>query len=218
MKDIIIVGAGGMGRKLYTCLDRINKIEKKWNIKGYIDDNLEALEGIKTDLPLIGTIKDWIPSENEVFAMGISESKTKFKVAKLMKKKGATFETIVSPEVLLGEYVQIGEGSVVITPYNVESCVKIGKFVTLLGSTIALDGVIEDYATTAGFANLTTAHIGRGAYVASHVVLVPEFNVGEGAYVGAGSVVMKDVQPYTQVFGSPARVIGKLEEFNYDEV
>lgn len=216
MKDIIIVGAGGMGRKLFTCLARINEIEKKWNIKGYIDDNLTALEGVKTDLPLIGTIKDWMPSENEVFAMGISDSKVKYKVAKQLKAKGALFETIVSPEVLLGEYVEIGEGSVVITPYNVESGVKIGKFVTLLGSTIALDGEIDDYATTAGFANLTTSKIGKGAYVASHVVLVPGVNVGDGAYVGAGSIVMKEVKPYTKVFGSPARVFGEMEKFDYE--
>lgn len=216
MKDIIIVGAGGMGRKLFTCLKRMNKLEKRWNIKGYIDDNKTALDGVKTELSLIGTIKDWIPAENEVFAMGISDSRIKYKIAKQLKAKGAVFETIVSPEVLLGEYVEVGEGSVVITPYNVESCVKIGKFVTLLGSTIALDGEIDDYATTAGFANLTTSKIGKGAYIASHVVLVPGVNVGEGAYVGAGSIVMKEVSPYTQVFGSPARVVGEMERFDYE--
>lgn len=216
MKDLIIVGAGGMGRKLFTCVQRINKIENKWNIKGYIDDNLHALDGIKTELSLIGTIKNWNPSENEVFVMGISDSKIKYKVAKQMKEKGAKFETIVSPEVLMGEYVEIGEGSVVITPYNVESCAKIGKFVTLLGSTIALDGEIGDYSTTAGFANLTTAKIGKGAYVASHVVIVPGINIGDGAYVGAGSIVTRDIKPFTKVFGNPARVIGEEEEFDYE--
>lgn len=216
MKDIIIVGAGGMGRKLFICLKRINEIKRRWNIKGYIDDNLNALDNIRTDLKLIGTISEWHPSENEVFAMGISDQKIKYKVANSLKSRGAKFETIISPDVILGEYVDIGEGSVIITPYNVESGVRIGKFVTLLGSTIALDGEIGDYTTTAGFANLTTANIGKGAYIASHAVLLPKVMVGEGAYVGAGSIVTKNIEPFRQVFGNPARVIGEMEEFYYD--
>ena len=37
MKDLIIVGAGGMGRKVHVCLKRLNA-DGKWNIKGFIDD------------------------------------------------------------------------------------------------------------------------------------------------------------------------------------
>lgn len=216
MKNIIIVGAGGMGRKLFACLSRMNAIEKRWNIKGCIDDNINALDGINTDLKLIGTIKDWVPDKNELFAMGISDPKNKHEIAKVLIAKGARFETIISPDVILGEYVEVGEGSVIITPYNVESCVKIGKFVTLLGSTIALDGEIGDYSTTGGFANLTTAVIGKGVYVGSHAVLLPGLKIGDGAYIGVGSIAMKDVKQYTQIFGNPARVIGELETFDFN--
>jgi acetyltransferase-like isoleucine patch superfamily enzyme len=38
-------------------------------------------------------------------------------------------------------------------------------------------------------------------------VVLPHITIGEGAVVGAGSVVIKDVAPYTTVFGSPAKVI-----------
>ena len=47
MKKLIIVGAGGMGRKVFVCLRRLNEINKKWDIKGFIDDNLNALEDKK---------------------------------------------------------------------------------------------------------------------------------------------------------------------------
>ena len=211
MKDLIIVGAGGMARKVFVTLRRLNEKEPKWNIIGCIDDNEHALDGVRFDLGIIGRISDWQPTENQVFVMGISDPKLKHKISDMLVARGAKFETIVSPDVLLGDYVEIGEGSVILTPYNVESGVRIGKFVTLLGSTIALDGVIGDYSTTAGFANLTNAVIGKEVYVGSHVVLVENTHVGDGAFISVGSIVLKDVKPHEQVFGYPARVVGIKE-------
>ena len=210
MKNLYIVGAGGLGRKLSVCLRRLNE-DNRWDIKGFLDDNEDALANTKCDLEVVGSISEYVPQDDDVLVMGISNPKAKHTVSDLLLAKGAKFETVVSPDVILGDYVEIGEGSVVMTPYNVESCVKIGRFVTLLGSTIALDGVIDDYATTAGFANLTCSHIGKEAYVGSHAVVLSNCTVGEGAFVSVGSIVMKDVEPYTQVFGCPARVIGKRD-------
>lgn len=50
-------------------------------------------------------------------------------------------------------------------------------------------GVIEDFAV-----------IGMGA-------LILPCKIGEGAIIGAGAVVLKDVEPHTTVVGNPARVI-----------
>ncbi len=45
------------------------------------------------------------------------------------------------------------------------------------------------------------AHIGIGA------ILMPGVTIGEGSVVGAGSVVTKDVPPYSIAIGSPAKVL-----------
>lgn len=208
MKDLIIVGAGGMGRKVLPFLREVNE-DGRWNIRGFIDDNLHVLDGVKCDLSILGTISEWEPKENQVFVMGISEPKTKEVVAEKLKNKGATFISVVSKQVILGDYVEIGEGSVVLTPYNIECGAKIGRFVTILGSTLSLDGEIGDYSTTAGFANLTNAKIGKGVYVGSHAVIIEDLTIGDGAYICVGSIVMKDVEAHTQVFGYPARTIGR---------
>jgi len=211
MKDLYIVGAGGLGRKLFVCLRRLNE-NGRWNIKGFLDDNEKALESVKCDLSIVGSISGWQVKENQVFAMGISNPHTKHVVSDMLLAKGAIFETIVSPDVIMGDYVEIGEGSVVMTPYNVESGAHIGRFVTVLGSTIALDGWVDDYSTTTGFSNLTYARIGKEVYVGSNAVVLHNVTVGDGAYIGAGSIVLRDVPPYTKVFGNPARVVEKMEK------
>ncbi|GAF78598.1 unnamed protein product [marine sediment metagenome] len=53
--------------------------------------------------------------------------------------------------------------------------------------------------------------IKKGAIIGSNVTLFP-VTIGEGAIVGAGSVVTKDVEPYTTIIGNPARRIKITKE------
>ncbi len=50
----------------------------------------------------------------------------------------------------------------------------------------------------------------QGASIGSSATLLCGITVGEGAIVGAGSVVTKDVPPYSVVAGNPARVLKTL--------
>ncbi len=38
MKDLYIIGAGGFGREVAWCVERINDVTPTWNLKGF-DDN-----------------------------------------------------------------------------------------------------------------------------------------------------------------------------------
>lgn len=49
-------------------------------------------------------------------------------------------------------------------------------------------------------------------WVGFNVIILKNVHIGEGAVVAAGSVVTKDVEPYTLVGGNPARFIKKLEK------
>ncbi len=53
--------------------------------------------------------------------------------------------------------------------------------------------------------------IKRGAYLGLRSTILADVTVGEYAIVGAGSVVTKDVPPYTVVAGVPARVVRTFE-------
>ena len=75
MKDIIIVGASGFGRELAYTIEEINKEKRTWNIKGFIDDNLNALDGTGSSYSILGTIKEWNPSGGEVYAIAIATPK-----------------------------------------------------------------------------------------------------------------------------------------------
>ncbi|MEM9446956.1 MAG: acyltransferase [Cyanobacteria bacterium P01_E01_bin.6] len=50
--------------------------------------------------------------------------------------------------------------------------------------------------------------IGDRAWIAYRAIILPGVTIGDGAVVGAGAVVTRDVEPYTIVAGNPARKIG----------
>ena len=50
------------------------------------------------------------------------------------------------------------------------------------------------------------------AWIGPNSIILRNVTIGEGAVVAAGSVVTKDVMPYTIVGGNPARVIGSTRE------
>lgn len=52
----------------------------------------------------------------------------------------------------------------------------------------------------------------KGAWVGANCVLLPGVTVGEGAVVGAGSIVARDVPPHCVAAGNPARVIRQLAD------
>jgi alkanesulfonate monooxygenase SsuD/methylene tetrahydromethanopterin reductase-like flavin-dependent oxidoreductase (luciferase family)/acetyltransferase-like isoleucine patch superfamily enzyme len=54
--------------------------------------------------------------------------------------------------------------------------------------------------------------VGEGAWLASHVLVLGPCRIGEHAVVAAGSLVTRDVAPYTVVAGRPATLVRRIEQ------
>lgn len=55
--------------------------------------------------------------------------------------------------------------------------------------------------------------IGNDVFLGANAVILPGVNIGDGAIVGAGSVVTKDVEKNTVVAGNPAKQISTVEAY-----
>jgi acetyltransferase-like isoleucine patch superfamily enzyme len=110
----------------------------------------------------------------------------------------------------IGDYTFVG----VRCSFHVASSVTIGAH-TLIGD----DVVIADHTHGSAAAHRldeqgirsAPVSIGDDVLLNPHVVIIAGVTIGNGAIVGAGAVVTKDVEPYTIVAGVPARVIGRRE-------
>jgi acetyltransferase-like isoleucine patch superfamily enzyme len=112
--------------------------------------------------------------------------------------------------VTVGNRVKVSSHTFVCEGVTVEDDVFIGHSVVFINdlyprSTNA-DGALQ---TEEDWVMVPTT-IKRGASIGSNATILCGVTVGEGAIVGAGSVVTRDVPPYTIVAGNPARVLRKV--------
>lgn len=64
-----------------------------------------------------------------------------------------------------------------------------------------------------GYTRIALTSIGNDVFVGASSTIMPGVTVGDGAVVGAGSVVTKDVAPGTVVAGNPAKPICSTEDY-----
>lgn len=95
---------------------------------------------------------------------------------------------------------------------QLSNLVEIGKgYISSPGSVV----LAHDASTIThiGKSRVEKTIIGDDVFVGANAVILPGIKVGDGAIVGAGAIVTKDVPPYTVVVGNPARVICKVDDY-----
>lgn len=129
--------------------------------------------------------------------------------------------------VILPEAV-IGEDCNICSHCFIENDVVVGNRVTVKSGVQLWDGVrLEDdvfIGPNVTFTNdrmprsrqypdaFPTTHVRRGASIGGGATILPGLEIGERAMVGAGAVVTRDVPARAIVVGSPARVIGYVDD------
>lgn len=208
-KRMIIVGAGNLGRELLCWARDIPVGQRDWEVGGFIDDNLNALDGFDIDVPLISSIAEYVPEPDDVLSNAIADPKIKLKVCRELERRGAVFTNVIHPTCVLGSHNRIGKGLVMCPYSSISTHATIGDFVTInIHSIVAHDAILQDGVTLSGQCDVMGfVRLETGVFLGSGARLLPKARVGEFAVVGAGSVVLDEVEANRTVVGVPARYI-----------
>lgn len=208
-KDLVVYGAGGMGRELMWQLN--DPASPKYNILGFIDDDPEKHGKIINGYPIVGDT-DWLLGKSSeicvAVAIGNPEARRSI-VEKLKVNSNIIFPNIIAPDARISEFVELGEGCIICYGNIITVNIKIGDFfLSNRCCTVGHDCVIGDYVTlnpmVSVSGNVTVedcVDIGTGANI------IQGKTIGANSVIGAGAVVVNDIPQGSTAVGVPAKPI-----------
>jgi len=108
-------------------------------------------------------------------------------------------------EILIGDNTRIGIGSVLIGPVHIGHNVRLAQNVVITSLNHNYSNISKPISEQG--VHTETISIGDEVWIGANAVILPGILIGKHSVVAAGSVVTKDIPPYTVVAGNPARII-----------
>lgn len=206
MKHLLIIGARGFGRELYDLAMDCIEAGADFDIKGFLDDKKDALEGLGKYPHIISSVEDYEIQPDDVFICGLGDPEWRKVYTEKILAKGGDFITLISPAANIRRNAHIGTGCVISRGSNISVDTYIGDHTAILSSGIGHDAKVGKYSVLSGGVALNGyVEVGEEAYLGCHAIVAPHKKVGDKAYVGIGSVVISNVKPGVRVFGNPAK-------------
>lgn len=113
---------------------------------------------------------------------------------------------VVSPDVVLGSNVKVQNNVSIYTGVTCEDDV-------FLGPSMVFTNVMNPRSAIVRKDQYRKTLVRKGASIGANATIICGVTIGEYSFIGAGSVVNKDVKPFSLVTGNPARHIGWMSEY-----
>jgi UDP-2-acetamido-3-amino-2,3-dideoxy-glucuronate N-acetyltransferase len=115
---------------------------------------------------------------------------------------------VISPDVVLGANCKVQNN---VSIYTGVTC---GEDV-FMGPSMVFTNVTNPRSAVNRKNQYSKTHVGKGASIGANATIVCGHDIGEFAFIGAGTVVTKTVPAYALIVGNPGRQIGWMSEYGH---
>jgi len=194
---LTIIGASGHGKVVADIakLSGYDEIE-------FLDDD-EKLRYCSS-YPVVGKTDKALEIDNDVF-IGIGNASIRKKFQEQLRNKSLV--TLIHPDAVIADDVKIGIGTVVMAGAVINSGAKIGNGVIInTCSSVDHDCIVDDYVHVAVGAHLCgTVNVGESTWIGAGVTVSNNVDICGNCTIGAGAVVIKDIEEEGTYIGVPVR-------------
>lgn len=207
VKDIYIIGASGFGREVAWLIEEL----EDWKVAGFIDDNKNIQNTVINDIPVVGKL-DFLEKVNEetYVTIAIGNPKIRKKISEaLTKNKNIIFPNIIAKNVRIDKTLELGIGNIICTNNILTTNINIGNFNHInLCCTIGHDAILHSYVTVYPGVNISgNVEIGNVSEIGTGAKIIQGKHISSNVIIGAGSVVVKDIEEEGTYVGVPIRKI-----------
>ena len=128
-------------------------------------------------------------------------------MTKTLREKNKNIATLIHPSAVIGEEVSIGEGTVVMAGAVINPCTIIGDgCIVNTCASVDHDNNLEDFVHIAVGAHLCgTVCVGNKTWIGAGTVVSNNLSVCDDCTIGAGAVVVKNIEEKGTYVGVPAK-------------
>ena len=203
MSDSVILLGGGGHAKVIADSIRARGDE----VAGILDDGIPAGTMVM-DIPVLGKISEFEKYSEHKCIISIGSNGIRQRIAGQLAGK-ARWYTAIHPSAIISPHAAVGEGSVVMPGAVINAGAKVGAHcIVNTGAIVEHDNELADFVHVSPAAALggtvtvgALTHIGIGATVRNNI------NICGGCTIGAGAVVVKDIEEPGTYVGVPAKKI-----------
>ena len=196
MKNIVILGAGDLGKEIVWLIEDINKREPQYLILGFLDDDLQKMGDSFFGYKVLGTSKDLdlIASKMPVYAIiAIQDGMVRKKIV----EEHPTFdnwETIIHPSAVVASTSKIGKGSILFPQVTISVDNNLGKFgLYYIHATVCNDCLVGDYTSVMSGSSISEhVKVGMGCFLAAGSTIYPHIQIGNNVNIGVEATASKN--------------------------
>lgn len=203
---LIIIGASGHGKVVADIAIKMNI----WKSITFLDDD-ESIK-ISMGLKVIGkTVDAFTYKDVADFFVAVGNNATRKKIQDKLEKEGMSVVRLIHPSVVIGTDVEIGIGTAVMAGVVINSSSRIGKGCIInTSSSLDHDNVIKNYVhISPGVKIAGSVSIDKGAWLGIGSIVSNNVNICSSCKVGAGAVVVKDINEPGTYVGVPVRRVNR---------
>ena len=195
-----------MGRTIYDMAHESKGYGTEYDIRGFIDDNMSALDNFENYPPIIAPISGYIPNLEDIFVCSIG-GLSRRKCMEEIIAKGGQFLTMIHHTARIGTNVEIGEGTIVGAFTTIGADAKVGKYNMIQSYTvIGHDSKIGDWNRIDTHVTLVGGTIVQDETdIHTSAMISHNVTVESHSRVAAWSFVIRRVTEGTTVLGNPAK-------------